>query len=273
MLADFFNNTITQIILVLLSLSSLIGILDYFGFLPRSIKTWLRLNRTEDTMELLSRFGVDIDRYRRTNQSVSFPKFLTESEIEKNVIEELDKQCKIQQQLVVGHLQRTKLAYYYDVIGKTCDPKFAKYFAEILSTFWAFNCQKPDVIRNPDFDFVVTPKAGSPILGYEFAKLINKPFLLHEHSERFSSKNSDMRCLFNCSEIPIEGSTALIVDDSTTGGTLIVDIVKSLRKYGYQVHTCLVIFEVKVKDAKTKLGNNNVQLVSIVKTHTEQQMP
>ena len=57
------------------------------------------------------------------------------------------------------------------------------------------------------------------------------------------------------------------MDDSTTGGTLLCDTVKDLRKYGYHVNTCLVVFEVRAKDARDRLQKENVQLVSIVDTH------
>ena len=114
------------------------------------------------------------------------------------------------------------------------------------------------MIRNVDFDFVVTPKSGSPLLGYEFAKLVNKPFVLREQTERLN-RYQDPRSIFNCAEVPEKGSMALIVDDSTTGGTLLCDTVKDLRKYGYQVNTCLVVFEVKKKDARVRLKKENVQ--------------
>lgn len=72
---------------------------------------------------------------------------------------------------------------------------------------------------------------------------------------------------FNCAEVPEKGSVALVVDDSTTGGNLLCNTVKDLRRHGYQVNTCLVVFEVKTKDARVRLQKENVQLVSIVDTH------
>ncbi len=270
MFAEFFNNTISQIILILLSLSSLIGILDHFGLLPRRIKSWIRMNRTTEIMEVLSQLGIDVDYYRRVNQSVSFPSTLDKQEIEKTVMSELENKCRIQQKVAIGHLRRTTLEYYYDIIGKTCDPKLSRYYAEIMSTYWSANCSKPDVIRNAAFDFVATPKTGCPILGYEFAKLIKKPFVLCEQDERFTCNNpDDMRTILDCSTILPKESIALIVDDSITGGSQIIHTIESLRHFGYKVHTCFVIFEVKVRDAKTSLNNNNVQLVSIVETHKQ----
>ena len=266
MMAELMDNVVMQLIAVALAISTLLGVLDYVGFLPARLKNWLKMNRSQDSLELLKRLGVDVDRLHRVNQSVNFPRTLNETSLKQAVRQALDDICRIEHQVTVGHMRRTTLTHYYDLIGKTCNPERAKDFAGALSTFWATQCQNPDVIRSVDFDFVVTPKSGSPLLGYEFAKLVNKPFVLREQTERFRGYQ-DPRSVFNCAEVPEKGSVALVVDYSTTGGTLLCDTVKDLRTYGYQVNTCLVVFEVKAKDARDRLQKENVQLVSIVDTN------
>ena len=123
------------------------------------------------------------------------------------------------------------------------------------------------MVKNPCIDFIVTPKGGSPILGYEFSKLLEKPLLLHEIEERFLCEENDMRKNFDCSKKPPKGSRALIVDDSTTGGRMVISAIKDLKKYGYDVTECLVVFEPQAKDARRKLASEGVNLISIVKTH------
>ena len=59
----------------------------------------------------------------------------------------------------------------------------------------------------------------------------------------------------------------MIVDDSTTGGKMVLDTINHLKQFKYEVNICLVVFEPRIKDAKQKLAQNDVQLVSIVKTH------
>lgn len=76
-----------------------------------------------------------------------------------------------------------------------------------------------------------------------------------------------MRKRFDCAEVPEPGSRALIVDDSTTGGRMVCETIRDLRKYGYKVSECLVVFEPQNKDAKKKLEQQNVKLLSICKTH------
>ena len=253
-------------ILLALGLSTLIGILDFIGFLPRKLRNRFRLNRAEDTISVLEELGIDIEQYRRKNQVLQYPRTMTDSEIAAAAQDALDT-YKIDAKVTVGQHRKTALPYYYDLIGASCSAQAAKYFAGILSTFWAASLEKADCIKESHFDFIVTPKGGSPILGYEFAAMINKPFVLHEEKERFKL-DGDMRSCFDCAVVPERGQTALIVDDSTTGGAMVCNAVSDLRRFGYKVHTCLVVFEPKSKDARGRLAQNNVQLVSILQTHT-----
>ena len=220
----------------------------------------------DNIQNTLSAIGIDVDLYKRNNKALSFPASIKKDDIV-NAAQTGLNQFLIRSSFSVGHTVTTKLDYYYDLIGATCKQETAAYFARILSSFWAQSITIPGEITNPDFDFVVTPKGGSPILGYEFAKLVNKPFVLHESSQRFQDKIDDMRSWFDCDKVPSSGQTALIVDDSTTGGTMIVETVRHLRQYKYKVHTCLVVFTPVVKNAKSTLNNYNIQLISILKTH------
>lgn len=257
---------INDIILLLLGLSTLIGILDFIGFLPRKVRNLFRVNRSEDTIDVLNGMGFDLEQYRRIIQAHQYPRMLLPSEVENVVFNEL-KQYKINKEISVGRHRRTALPYYYDLIGASCDPDVAKYFAKILSTYWSIVIEQPGEITNADVDFVVTPKGGSPILGYEFAAAIGKPFVLFEETERFQSSSNDMRSHFNCHKIPPQNATALIVDDSTTGGHMVFETIENLRRYGYRVHTCLVVFVPQVKNVEELLRQKHVQLVSIIKTH------
>ena len=217
-------------------------------------------------IHILKEFGIDIDLYKKQNTALSFPSHVGPEHIAKSVQNELNKH-KIDEPRTVGRQQMTTLQPYYDVIGATCDPDSAEFFALMLSSFWRHHSANPAKISNADFDFVVTPKGGSPILGYEFAKVVKKPFVLYEQSPRFRDTNDDMRKWFDCSEIPGKGKTALIVDDSVTSGTMMLETIARLQEYGYVVHTCFVVFEPMVKNASAQLSQKNVQLVSILRTH------
>lgn len=265
MLMNVFD-LINQIILFILAISTLIGILDFVGFLPGNLRKFLQLNRSDDMIETLKKLGVDVEKQNRLNEYIKYPKDSSKESIEKVTYDMINK-FKINENIAIGHYRTKELKYYIDLMGATCEPQYAVYFARLLSTYWSDTIINTNNVKNCKFDFVVTPKGGSSMLGYEFAKLIEKPFVLHEESERFQNRPDDFRAFFNCSKIPQHGETALIVDDSTTGGKMVLDTINHLKQFKYEVNICLVVFEPRIKDAKQKLAQNDVQLVSIVKTH------
>lgn len=255
-------------ILILLGISTLIQVCDMCGFLPGWIRKKFRINKSQDTLEVLKEFGIDANKYKRKNAIVGIPRDYDYKNIE-NCIETKLKELIIDKEVSVGMVRKTELNYYIDLIGHTCNEECAQAYARILTSYWAETVEKTQAVKTPIIDFIVTPKGGSPILGYEFSKLMQMPFVLHEERARFDSEKDDMRKWFDCSEIPPKGARALIVDDSTTGGRMVLSVINDLRKYGYEVSECLVVFEPQNKDARKKLSDQEVNLISIVKTHKE----
>jgi orotate phosphoribosyltransferase len=107
---------------------------------------------------------------------------------------------------------------------------------------------------------------GSPLLGYKFSELLDKPFVLHSIESKFQSKTDNLKQVFDIGKtIPSKGSTALLVDDSTTGGRKMIKAIEDLRKYGYKVTDCLVIFEPTIKNVRERLKDKGITLHSITK--------
>ena len=53
------------------------------------------------------------------------------------------------------------------------------------------------------------------------------------------------------------------------GRRMVLETIQDLRKYHYEVTECLVVFEPQQKDARKKLEQQNVNLLSICKTHED----
>lgn len=256
------------IAIILLGISTLIQICDMCGFLPEWVRKKFRINKSQDTLEVLKELGINTNMYKRKNAIVGIPRDYNEESIQKDIEKKLN-ELIIDKNVSVGRVRKTELNYYIDLIGHSCNQECAQAYARILTSYWADKVENSQEVKNPVIDFVVTPKGGSPILGYEFSKLMNKPLVLHEEEARFDSEKDDMRKWFDCAVIPPKGSKALIVDDSTTGGRMVLKVIEDLRKYGYDVSECLVVFEPQNKDARKKLSDQEVNLISIVKTHTK----
>ncbi len=166
---------------------------------------------------------------------------------------------------MVGTTELASSPSYIDLMGASTNRESAQLFARYLSTHWRRLIDTTTQVQEPSFDFIVTPKLGSPILAYEFAQIVGKPIALSVEKRKFQADNSVLNQHFDISFIPKEGSTALLVDDSTTGGRLALDAIKNLRNNGYNVKDFLVLFEPTLKDSRQKLLDEGVILHSIVK--------
>ena len=208
------------IVILFLGISTIIQICDMCGFLPGWIRKRFRINKSQDTLEVLKELGISTNMYKRKNAIVGIPRDYNQDNIQKDIEKKL-KELTIDKKVSVGKIRKTELNYYIDLIGHSCSQECAQAYARILTSYWADIVENSQDVKNPVIDFVVTPKGGSPILGYEFSKLMNKPLVLHEEEARFDCEKDDMRKWFDCAVIPPKGSKALIVDDSTTGGRMV----------------------------------------------------
>jgi orotate phosphoribosyltransferase len=263
---DQFNSITGNIVLILLAISSIIFIVESLGFLPKRWSDWLNRNKLSQTLRVLQEMGINVDNIRRKNIASGLPNYPGTQSYKESVSRELDSLAS-GESVEIGHVAPVMFGTYIDLMGATTDEVVAQRFARHLSTYLR-ECIDNNSIRTPDFDFVVCPKDGSPILSYEFAKIIKKPLALHSPNLKFRAKNKFFKSEFDTQTPPLENSKALVVDDSTTGGRKIVDIIESLRSYGYQVTDCLVVFEPQGKNAREKLKDIGVELHAIVRGPT-----
>jgi orotate phosphoribosyltransferase len=163
----------------------------------------------------------------------------------------------------VGGTEVVQARQYIDLMGGTTNPAVAMMFARYLETFWRDRILAS--AADPTIDFVVTPKTGSPILGYEFARGVNLLFVMHSRDPKFRVQPDEFRAHFDCISQPPEGSRGLIIDDSTTGGDKILELLDDLRKFGYTASDCLIVFEPQLKKARRKLTDKGIRLHSVVK--------
>ena len=67
------NDIISMIVLVLLGVATLIQILDMIGFIPKKWRYTLKLNRSQDTIDVLKELGINFNQYKKRNATVGIP--------------------------------------------------------------------------------------------------------------------------------------------------------------------------------------------------------
>ena len=97
----FNSDSINNLILFVLALSTLVGILDFVGFLPRKFRQFLRVNRADDMLSVLQEMGVDVEKYRKNNEKYRYPATIEKEQIEVVTREEITKH-KINANVTVG---------------------------------------------------------------------------------------------------------------------------------------------------------------------------
>jgi orotate phosphoribosyltransferase len=260
-----FSDLKILIIAAILSIASVISILDYVGFLPRKISRILTRNRVQPTLDVLKEFGIDVDKHKRMNLAAEIPTYFPSVEIAETTGAALER-VTLKRKIMVGSINSVPSTKYIDLMGASTNPTTAAFFGRLLIAFWKTILTDQNVVRNPAFDFVACPKGGSPIMAYEFAQLAGKPIVFHCQEAKFRSEKEIFQAVFDAQSEPPAGSIALIVDDSTTGGNKVLKVVEDLRRFGFVVGDCLVVFEPTLKDAKGLLASKGVNLHSIVRT-------
>ena len=231
----------TKAILMIIGISSVLGALDATGlinYIPKLNRLSMEA-KVKKTMTLLKEFGIDPDENKRLVQSSKIPLQSTCG------VDKLIPACTISKPVSVGRTESVNVDCFWDVIGDSTNEKRAILYARALSSEYKKLLRTGSI---SEFDFVVTPKNGSPILGYEFAKILQKDFALFCNVPKYylEDGHEEWHQYFDMHPIPNK-KKALIVDDSTTGGRMVIETVNKLRKFGYTVEHCLVVFELQHK--------------------------
>lgn len=266
---QFLQSGVNYLILWVLAFATLFQILELVGFLPPRISNWVNRNRLQETMRLLKEFGVDVEASKRANR-VAGLEHATGNTLSSRAKNRLAT-TKIAHPVTVGTQNPVAGDHYFDLMGATAQLDTAGIYARDLSALWRNLAGPGGPVAHGDIDFIVTPKTGSPLLGAQFAALLNKPLLLHNPEPKFASNPRDSRAFFDFREVPAAGSRGLIVDDSSTGGGKAVKLIDDLRNCGWLVSDFIVVFEPQLKsdtgqNAAARLAPKQVTLHSIIKT-------
>ena len=148
---------------------------------------------------------------------------------------------------------------FLDAIAATLAPQVRSHLAACLTSHFTLERQKNTNLK--DVVGIVGIKRGSPWLAIEVANKLHLPVSLHRGEERVNVGLHNPRDVFD-GELPERGRV-LIVDDSITGGTMVLEAVTALRQLRVDIDSCLVLFEVIGKTGRANLAAVGVQLIGI----------
>lgn len=266
-LNSFVNEWGNLIILAILTVSTIIFLLDVNGLLPQCISKRLAKKKVISQKLILEEMGFNFREERHSRIRSKVIDFFSKKSIPlKDTADELVRNYtyKSEKKFQVGKREPVLLSKFVDLMSASTDPNISTKMAKILSSY---------IHNTPSlrYDFIITPKNGTPILGYELAKLLQVPCVFHvDSNEKFSCGREDKfykYSKFDVSSIDIlsKNNRALIVDDSTTGGRKITSLVEDLREIDCEVGDCLVIFEPTAKEVDKTLNQIGITLHSLVK--------
>lgn len=248
-------------ILWILGLATIIGVLDANGFLPPRFARWLARNKLENTLIALKKLGVRIV-WDEENRAISLTDRLLDSTGIRELAYKSELRSMLEEDTFKGPMEIGETTFYsqeefIDVMGASTDPHRATKYARIMHTH---------LMVNPiEFDVVATPRTGSPLLGYEFARLSRKPFVLGTYVKVNDTKH--VMGIHSSLDFPkmldLKDKKVLLVDDSTTGGRKLADLAAQLKGANATVTNSLVLFEPIGKGAREKLMASNITLHAI----------
>lgn len=260
----FFGNwTFGSITLWLLAFGGIVTIVDFIGFLPPGLAKWLARNRLEATLKSLKQLGVRVCWNEESNTVSFFERALDAAKIKEAAykirLRELLTEDTYEATFNVGSTRMFTSPSFVDAMGSSTSIARALEFAKILNTH-------ANVEGIKDFEIVACPKAGSPVLGYEFSRLTGRSLVLGvlEKVTDIGGTMGAHAALDFPKSLSLRGKKILVVDDSTTGGRKMIELIEALRKEGATISDALVLFEPKGKGAREALSRVDVQLHSVI---------
>jgi orotate phosphoribosyltransferase len=148
---------------------------------------------------------------------------------------------------------------FLDAISASLELKMRYDLASCLASH--FNLERQKNLNLKDIVGIIGIKRGSPWLAMEFANQLKFPVAIHRGGERVNVGDHKARDRFD-GALPDKGKV-MIVDDSITGGTMVLEAIADLKALHIEIDSCLVLFEVLGKPGRDNLKSAGVILLTI----------
>ena len=181
----FSNNIISDIILLILGISSLITVFEATGLLSEKWTLKLNKNKIITFSEALRYLGYKP--VRKLDQINTY-----QSGVYKECLDEIVRKARVGGTVTFGN-QITVTDQYIDIRGLSSDPEVAELCAKILYSHINSNLDLKNIIM--DVDVLVGPKLGSPFIIYELGKLLNKSIFISLDNPKYISPENFSKSL------------------------------------------------------------------------------
>ncbi|MGR3249998.1 MAG: hypothetical protein ACU0DH_13375 [Paracoccus sp. (in: a-proteobacteria)] len=260
-----------DVVLWLLSVSSVVFILSKLGWLPERVDRAINRNQRSEISTALQLLGIKEQEVRSKFRKLNFQGSHSRESIVARA-KDIIRAHETKKSILVGSTNPAFEKSFVDLMGGSTSHQKAVQMAALLKAFIGSVSADASKKNIPDFDYVATPKSGSPLIGYEFSKLVQKPLMLHSIEPKYKDADGKSNPIahFDLNFVPNAGATVLIIDDSSTGGRKIQTLISDLKNLDLKVDHCIVIFEPQSKvgtkqNAAEVLSPVGVNLVSILK--------
>ncbi len=264
---DVISDVGLVLIILLLGIKAVFDVGHYVGLLPGFIQRRLEAKEESATMRVLRRLGIvrmipEIKEMKAFND-------IDPTELSRNykgVAEQLIKPLVEKRgAFTIGRHVRMSSPYYVGLREALVEWGNATTAAKILAAFIRDTIKTRGKEGAPvNYDLVVGHRDGSPLLAAAAAKNVRTPCVLFGERPRISDSSVDR---FHLDGLPRESATgrsAILVDDSTTDGEMLISIANALRRRGITVEHAFVVFTRTVGGAAQVLEDGGIQLHAIL---------
>lgn len=239
--------------------STLYSIAELF---PLNWKPILKLRewKAANTLELLKHLNINVEKITESNFFSEFPIHYNNYEKLKRVTENL---CNKYTEMIPTEIGRTEpfqQIKFVNIMGASTRPDVAIRCAQIIAQTMKHESQ---LVKT--FDFICSPKEGTPFIGYELAKILEKPFVLYKEPQKITFTTNEKVSPHFDGYLPPVGNTGLLIDDSSTGGSMLINAAFRLRSLGYKVNSAVVVFQPLGKGVYQNLKEKQIEFIPVIK--------
>lgn len=261
------------LIIFLVTIRSILELLHLYGFLPPRLERIFVSREERLVHKVFTKLGVyplvpEIKEhllYRSIQKTELSSKY---EELAKDLVVQSLKKGDFE----IGRIVRLSTHYYVSLRERLVERKNSEIVGQLIVAFLKDEIQKRKGADEDDsihFKFIVGHRDGSPLLAATVADLLGCPCVLYGERRFVHSESSNDDFILEGAGLEHD-SYAILIDDSTTDGSMLISMRHALEKRGVKVAHAFVVFNRKSGGAMEALESVGVKLHSILEFTDDQ---